>query len=145
MVVLCVLILPLIKINIERRRGYFGAGEPVYGLFSVSTFVRNGQTVAPMPNDGETWKRVGSDPRDGAGGLCVEFANGDVRRFALTEDKAQRLWTIRSENSSWAGSLHYEIQQNGDVSLDGRLGSDSVDMVLRRVDESKFFPLLGSA
>lgn len=143
MVVLCVLILPLIKINIERRRGYFGAGEPVYGLFSVSTFVRNGQTVAPMPNDGETWKRVGSDPRDGAGGVCVEFANGDVRRFALTEDKAQRRWTIRSENLSWAGSLHYEIRQNGDVSLDGRLGSDSVDMVLRRVDESKFFQLLG--
>ena len=142
--VIAVLALPLIKINLERRRAYFGSGQSVYGLFEISSYAKNGRTVTPMSGDGETWKRVGSNPRDGVDGISVQFADGDVRRFALTQDAVHSLWTIRGDDPSWIGSFHYVVQQDGDISLQGRLGSDSVDMLLRPVDITKYFALLGS-
>jgi hypothetical protein len=137
-VLICILAFPLIEINIKRRGSFFGSGHLVYGLFEVADFVRNGNT--PLANDSETWKRVASDPRDGTDGVLVQFANGDLRRIELTDDAEHRVWTIRDPTR--AGTLHYVVRQDGIVSLEGRIGSDAVAILLRPVDVNRFFPLL---
>ena len=137
---LCVFIFPLVQINLQRRHSFFGAGQPVYGLFDVVKFVRNGQPITPLASDSTTWKRIASDRFNS---VCVEFANAEVRRLPLTDDRVHHVWTIRDANTASAATLHYSFQQNGEVSLNGRIGSDSVDLLLKRVELQQFFPLLG--
>lgn len=140
---LCFLVLPLVQINVARWRGFFGAGQAIYGLFDVTKFARNGQPITPLASDSATWKRVASDFRDGITGFSVQFANGDVSQFRLTDDTVHREWTIRRQDSREVDVLQYAVQPDGDVSLDGHVGRDSVDMLLHPVDVHKIFPLLG--
>jgi hypothetical protein len=144
-VLLCVLALPLVSINLERRRSSFGVFHTVFGLFDVTAFVRNGQSVPTVASDGATWKRVarGLDNAFGYQNLSVQYADGDVRRFQLTEDVSGRLWTLRDGKSIQDATLHYDVRSDGDVSLDGHIGSDTVQIVLHPLDPNKFFPLLG--
>jgi hypothetical protein len=142
--ILCLLASSLVYTNGIRWR-HSQAAARVSGLFDVASFVRNGQSVVPLASDNATWKRVACDNRRGeASGweLSVQFADGDVRSFALTDDTVHRVWTIHDKDPSGAGSLHYAVQQDGDVSLDGRLGGKSVDILLHPVDAKKFFALL---
>jgi hypothetical protein len=137
--VVCVLAFPLVQINIERRRYFFGAGQPFYGLFDVISFVRNGQSITPLTSDSTTWKRVAGD---GFNSVCVQFANADVRRFPLSDDELRHVWTIRDASPANSATLHYTLGQNGDVSLQGVIGSDAVEVLLRPIDVQQFFPLL---
>jgi hypothetical protein len=142
-VLILLLALPLIVTNVQRRRYFFGAGNPVYGLFDVASFVRNGQPVTPLASDGATWKRVASDPHDGIDGILVQFANADLRRFDIINDRVRRVWSIRQTGALQSGRLEYRVRPDGLVSLSGRLGDDSVEVLLRPVDLQKALPLLG--
>ena len=51
-------------------------------------------------------------------------------------------WTLRQASRDTA-TLRYTIEADGVVTLEGRIGEDSVTMHLRRVDSSKFPLLLG--
>ena len=140
---ICVLVLPLIAINIQRRRSFFRSDHLVYGVFDISTFIRNGQAITPLASDSMIWKRMASDPRDGTDAILVEFANGDQRRFGLNDDSAHHVWTIRDKDPRHAGNLSYDTRPDGIVSLNGHIGGDSVKMLLRPIDVDKVFPLLG--
>jgi hypothetical protein len=129
---------PRIKDGIAYRQSFFGAGHPVYGLFDVTAFVRNGQSVTPLASDGATWKRLASDGRYDSKGVSVQFANADIRSFRLTDDTSQHIWTLKGMNSNETATLHYAIQSDGDVSLEGQLNSDAVQVRLHPVDLHKF-------
>jgi hypothetical protein len=144
-VLILVLALPLIAINVQRRRYFYGAGNPVYGLFEVASFVRNGHITTPSASDGAAWKRVASDPHDGVDAILVQFANGDLRRFDIINDPIRHVWSIRQSDARQSGTLEYRARPDGVVSLSGRLGDDSVDILLRPVDLEKTLPLLGGA
>jgi hypothetical protein len=123
--------------GVVHRRMYFGAGHPVYGLFDVKRFERNGAAIVPLASDGETWKRIGSVGPGSAGrtplGLIVQLANAELRRYRLTDDTANQLWTLRL-GATEVGTLRYTIEADATVSLDGRLGQDRVKMRLRRAN-----------
>jgi hypothetical protein len=142
-VLIFLLALPLIAINVQRRRYFYGAGNPVYGLFDVASFVRNGHVVTPLASDGATWKRMASDPHDGVDAILVQFANADLRRFDIINDPVRHVWSIRQTDARQSGSLEYRARPDGLVSLSGRLGDDSVEILLRPVDLEKALPLLG--
>ena len=125
-----------------QRQTYYGAGYSVYGLFDVDSFVRNGTPVVALANDAVTWKRVASDGRYNSSGLTVHFANGDVRQYRLTDDPETRVWTL-AEASKDIATLRYEIESDASVALDGRIGDDSVQLRLKRVD-LKTLPLFRS-
>jgi len=147
----CLVFALLVSVQVHdglvKRRTYFGAGYPVYGLFDVETFERNGTPVTPLATDGVTWKRIGSVGRSGAGGaglsvlgLTVQFANADVRKYRLTDDTANHVWKLRDGSTDMA-TLRYAIEADDAVTLNGRIGQDTVKMRLRRVD-LQAFPLL---
>lgn len=144
-VLIFVLALPLIVINVQRRRSFYGAGNPIYGLFEVTSFVRNGHVVTPLASDSTTWKRMASDPHDGVDAILVQFANSDLRRFDIINDPVRHVWSIRQTDARQSGSFGYRARPDGLVSLSGHLGDDSVEMLLRHVDLEKALPLVGGA
>lgn len=121
------------------RSRYFGQGQALYGLFEVETFVRNGQQVEPLATDAVTWKRIGSDGRYGDRFVNVQFANGDLRNFAVSEDSALRLWSLRPlGGSSVVARFRYDFEADGAITLRGSIGEDSVDLRLGQIEASRF-------
>jgi hypothetical protein len=144
-VLLCVFIIPRAHQGLMARRSYFKAGHPVYGLFDVTNFARNGKPITPLASDSTIWKRVASDGRYGKGAfLTVEFANGHLRQFRVADDAFHHTWAISQwgQNSTPMATLRYTVLHDRDVSLDGKLGNDLVHMRLHPVDMKKYFPLL---
>jgi hypothetical protein len=107
----------------------------VYGLFAVESFTRNGTTVTPTATDRTVWTRVASDGRYDGGSLTIRFANGDLGTYRLEDDTSGHFWTIVGLPS--ATRLHYDIQADGTVLLDGHEGSDAVTARLRPFDLSR--------
>jgi hypothetical protein len=136
---LVILISVRVSDGLLQRRSYFGRGRVVYGMFDVDRFVRDGVRITPA-DDGKTWKRVASDGRYDSAGLTVQFANGDVRQYRLSEDPSSRLWTVR-EASKVIATLTYAVAADGSVLLDGRVDGNAVQVNLRPVD-IRTFPLL---
>jgi hypothetical protein len=60
----------------------------------------------------------------------------------LTDDAVHHTWNISQRNSTQVVTMHYAFQANGDVSLNGNIGNDTVQMQLHPVEMRKFFPLL---
>jgi hypothetical protein len=144
-VLIFLLALPLIAINVQRRRSFYGAGNPIYGLFEVTSFVRNGHVVTPLASDSTTWKRMASDPHDGVDAILVQFANSDLHRFDIINDPVRHVWSIRQTDARHSGSFGYRTRPDGLVSLSGRLDENSIEMLLRPIDLEKALPLLGGA
>jgi hypothetical protein len=140
----CLLAFPLMHRDGVVWRGYHGTGRPICGLCDVTTFIRDGHTVTSLASDSTTWKRVATwrAATDGPFFISIQFADGDVCPWGLTDDAGRHVWTITQQNSSPIATLRYAVLQDRDVSLDGKFGNDSVHMILHPVDMKKFFPLL---
>jgi hypothetical protein len=132
-----VLLVTLVSVRVHdgvrQRRSYFGADHVVYGMFDVDKFARNGKTITPFADDATTWKRVASDGRYDGKALAVQFANGDIRRYGLLDDTANRLWRI-SEGPTEVAVLHYVVESDDSVLLDGRIGGEPFQIHLHRVE-----------
>lgn len=126
--------------GLTMRRTYYGAGRPIFGLFEVERFERNGQVVTPFASDGRTWKRVGNSGRYDSAWLAVQFANGDFRQFRLQDDVSNQLWTLR-DRAEPVAVLRYDRRPDGVIFLSGHIGGDPVKLQLRAVDPRQF-PLL---
>ena len=83
---------------------------------------------------------MATDGRDDSSGITVQFANGNVRQYRLTDDSAKLEWT-RREGQKDVAALHYTVAADGSVSLEGRIANDPVQLQLRPVDLQSF-PLL---
>jgi|ERR1700683_3209483 len=129
---LALLILVRVSDGLAMRHSYEGAGHPVSGVFDVETFTRNGVVVTPLATDGTVWKRVASDGRYGVAAVTVQFANGDVRRHPLTDDVAKCEWALKGP--SLTAQLHYVVEPDGAIDLDGHIGRDAVQLRLRPVE-----------
>jgi hypothetical protein len=141
-VVLAALIAIRASDGLEQRRTYFGRGRAVYGMFEVERFVRGGTVVTPLASDTTTWKKIATDGRYGTAAVSVQFAGGEVKQYSLAEDTASHQWILK-DGPKDAATLHYAVAGDGSVSLDGQIGTDSVQLRLRPVDLAKL-PLLGS-
>jgi len=113
---------------------------PLYGIYQVDQFVRNGITVLPVATDSTRWERVVfGRPRV----MSTKVMSGRLRPFALTLDTASHRLTFWAPSTpSEKSQLEYERLANGSLRLHGVVRSDSVAMTLTRLDESKAFRLL---
>lgn len=138
--ILLVLIAVRVSGGIQQRRTYFGAGQGLYGVFDVESFVRRGALLTPLTTDSHTWKRIASDGRYGSPELAVVFANGEIKQYKLSDDVDLRRW-ILSDMDKRVGTLTYSTGTGDSVILRGELGPDPVELSLRRVDLQSF-PLM---
>lgn len=141
---LCVVLIPLAykETLIRGRFTIFDKIHAVHGFFDVTTFTRNGQVVKPLVNDSSTWKCIADEGVFDREWLTVEYANGDMNRFPVSDDVSRRIWTFREGKSKPVMKLNYLVQPDGDVALDGNMGSDAVHLLLHPVDVKKAFHLL---
>ena len=139
---LCLALLPFLYNGSRVWRAQHRVGQ-VWGLYDVVTFMRNGRTVIAQASDGSTWWRVAGEAQWGAPKktLWVQYANGEMSRSPLFDDVGRSVWTS-PPNSKPVTKLNYVVQTDGDVALDGSIGTDTVHLLLHPVDMKKAFILL---
>jgi hypothetical protein len=104
---------------------------PLYGLYDVEQFTRNGRDAPPLATDADRWKKV-------------IFDNFSTASFRMMDDSSTHFGAIYgpARNSVTLSPGGYQFTYSrpdpDHVLLEGSAGSDRLSVRLRRVDTSKF-------
>src|SRR5579872_366250 len=110
---------------------------PLYGIYDVETFSRNGVEVPPLLTDGRRWRRVVFNR---FGGLSVYAPDGQRQGYAVKVDIAKKIVTVSTGMPSKVvmSFTFVELPHNEGIIIDGQVGSDTIQARLHRLDESSF-------
>jgi uncharacterized membrane protein YphA (DoxX/SURF4 family) len=125
--------------NSELRGFYqFGRGAPrgpLYGIFEVEQVVKNGAVQPALLTDGTRWRRLATSNR----GAAVRFGTDSLVRYRLQTDTAKRTATLTPfPDTANKAVLEYAFPDTQHIVLRGRIGTDSVEMRLRRRSEASY-------
>jgi hypothetical protein len=120
-----------VRYNLHRQ-------SPLFGVYDVREFARNGRTVAAT--DVSRWRRWIFDRGTNA---SLYFVNDSVTYYAANVDSANHQLRFRVRSSSAAGPvLRYDRLADGGLHLQGMVGPDSIDATLARRETADAFRLL---
>jgi len=113
-----------------------GATPTLWGIYDVERFVQNGAERAPLVTDAVRWRRVVFDRGDR---FTVQMMSDSVRRYRVTLDSAARHLTIASPREpQFKAAFAFVRDDAAHVRLAGRVGTDSIELALRRIDHTRF-------
>jgi hypothetical protein len=120
------------ELNNEKR-------PPLYGLYAVETFSRNGQELPPLSTDSSRWKKVSIQH---PGRLGIRMMDDSTKYYNTQYDAATNSFALweRGEKSQ-TNVLAYSWVDADQVVLQGELGTNALSVHLRRIDMSKFLLL----
>ena len=120
------------RIEAEQGWGDLAPKPPLYGIYNVQTFVRNGDTIPPLTTDTTRWKK-----------LIVNYPqyarlyqmNDSTQSCVFEVDTVQQNITMYpSGRAHRKYQLSYDYATSGLLTLDGTFGPDSVTVVMQSYD-----------
>ena len=112
---------------------------PLYGIYEVEEFNRNGQTVPPLATDSTRWKTAVFED---SSKVLLKLMDDDLRYHRAQYDPASMKVTIfTGHNDQTKNVLTYSQPDRDHVVLQGQSENDALLIRLKRIDESKL-PLL---
>jgi hypothetical protein len=129
-----------------KASGAVAPAPPVYGIFEVSTFVRNRDTLPPLATDSSRWRRLVFER---GGWAVIRTMNDSGGYFGVAVDTAKGQVSLDPLNlaAGWAPdttrrvTLGYQRPDSVHLMLAGLMGSDSIRVELIRRDEKEFLLL----
>jgi len=113
--------------------------SPLYGIYNVTQFIVNGDTLAPLTTDSIRWRQLITDFPDHA---HVKLMNDSIAYYPVVWDTLARSLTVTAWPSTKQSIL--QLEKTSDLlRLHGTMGLDSVEIKLRRRDLESF-PLKGT-
>ena len=108
---------------------------PLYGIFEVEEFVKNGAIQPPLLTDATRWRRFATNKFS----AIVRLSTDSMVRFGLRTDTLKRVAILANgpDSTKWA-RLAYLFPDSAHLALAGRIAGDSVEMKLRRRPESSY-------
>jgi hypothetical protein len=115
-----------------RNYGDAAPKPPLYGLWDVEQFDRDGVPVPPLATDKTRWRRVM------IGSFVMAYPMDESKRsFRLKVDEAARTLELIKPRGT-VGTFHWERPDADTLHLVGTLDDTKVEMRLRRRDENSF-------
>ena len=109
---------------------------PLYGLYEVESFNRNGQDAPPLDTDTSRWKKVVIQFPTA---LSVRMMDDSPRIYTTEYDAAKSTVTLAGDpDKSKKNAFTYTRPDGDHVILKGTLANDPVVVKLRRLDPAKF-------
>ena len=109
---------------------------PLYGLYDVETFVRNGHEVPPLLTDRQRWRRV---IVQAPGALSVRLMDDSPIGYSTDYSGGKDQVVVkRPSDQTTVAVLAYSWPDADHVVLQGTIAGDPVVIKLRKVDLSKF-------
>lgn len=106
------------------------------GIWDVDRITIDGHERAPLIGDYGRWRKVAFD----SGSYVVFLRMDDSQKWFQykADTKNQSLALTDSHDKKWTGNLHYQELAPGRLALEGKMGAESVNLTLKRVDHTKF-------
>ncbi len=112
----------------EQTYGRSRVKPPLYGIYEVTSFVRNGDTIPALTSLPERWQKMIIDYPDYTN---LIYTNGKRKTISSSIDTTAQTITIQDQSFSY--------QTSGDVmSLEGMYGSDTLKIKLQPYDLGRF-------
>jgi len=110
--------------------------SPIYGLYEVESFRRNGQDIAPLTTDATRWRKaIIQFPQ----AFTVRMMDDTTRIFSTEYNDARKTITVSTDaNKSKKDVLAYSRPDADHVMLTGTLGNDELAIKLKSIDRWKF-------
>ena len=109
---------------------------PLYGLYDVESFMRNGQELPPSITDTARWREVLIEY---PGYIGIRMMDDSPKGYSAEYDAAKNTVTLSvGADKSRKNVLAYSRPDADHVVLQGALGTDTVSIRLRKIDTSKF-------
>lgn len=135
----------LVTLTRSVLEGYHQYGDdaptpPLYGLYEVETFTRNGQAAQPLTTDDKQWRALIVNRY---GGLAVKLMNGSTSRFRMKNDAEKKTLELATfgpgvQDSGDKLVLIYSQPDPEHLVLEGPVQNEALSIRLRKVDESKY-------
>lgn len=125
-----------------KLRKLYDPPSPLYGIYEVEQFERNGKVLPPLATDTIRWKKIVFETRSET---WIETMD-DSWHFDTTEyDLNAKTATLLNEGTDHKSRnvLAYSQPDSGSLVLRGESAADSCSITLKKFDESKF-PLMRS-
>jgi hypothetical protein len=109
---------------------------PIYGLYDVERFTRNGKDVPPLVTDLTRWRKVIAEY---PGFLTVKMMNDTGRGYPAAYNEDRKILTLSDPGDrSKSYPLTYSRSGPNYLNLEGTIAGDQVSMLLVKADKSKF-------
>jgi uncharacterized membrane protein YphA (DoxX/SURF4 family) len=112
------------------------AKPPLYGIWQVEEFVRNGQVAPPLTSDSDRWKVAIFDGYGSQNFGYVKLMNDSMQYYEQTYNEPSGTVTISANGSKTV--LSYARSGPEILTLQGMLRNEAVIIKLKRIDESQF-------
>ena len=120
---------------VSMQRGDPARSTPLYGVYDVVSFTRNGRTLPPLLTDSTRWHRV---VFPGQRSMVIRMGADAKRSYGVSADTTDRTLRVYSTAEiDSAPRLRYAFV-DGMLHLDGVLDGDTLAVRMRRVDHTKF-------
>ncbi len=126
--------------SLEARSTYgaLAPKPPIYGVFEVEEFSRNGSVEAPLLTNASQWRRLAFSSR----GLAIRRLDDSVEQFGIQNDEAkQELSVIRRTDKVETFTMHWSRPDAEHLLLAGKFGADDLTAKLRVAPVQTFFLL----
>ncbi len=109
---------------------------PLYGLYDVETFTRNGREVPPLTTEATRWRRVSIQYPTS---FSIRLMDDSPKGYTAAYNEAQHTVALSTAaEKSGKSILEYSRPDADHVALAGKLGADTLSIRLRKVDPNKF-------
>ncbi len=113
---------------------------PLYGIYNVTTFIRNGDTIKSLATDTTRWGRlIVSAPK---GDASIMLIDGGVRPFVFKPESAKkRIVMYARSDTSDKYTFTYDLSKDSVLVMRGKWRRDSLEIKFKQYDFNKF-PLI---
>lgn len=108
---------------------------PLFGIYNVENFVKNGDTLPKLTTDTLQWKSMNVSF---AGYATIKTMNDSTKGYSFTPDTSKKIIVIYSySDTAHKSTLAYSFPDSAHLSLNGKLKDDSVYIVMQKQDLKK--------
>jgi len=125
----------LTSVNAVRANQQRRVKPPLYGIWEVENFVRNGQSVPALTTETERWRYVVFGATSLYNGVVVKRMNDTFAFYREDYGGASQTVTITVKGNKSVFSYSWSDPEH--LSLAGIIGGESLAITLARVDETK--------
>lgn len=123
-------------VALQTTRGRRTLQPPLYGIYDARTFIRNGDTLAPVITDSTRWRKLLVDVNDR---VSIKYMNDKLERIGFRPDTVAKTITIFAlADTSQKSVLYYAQPAKDELVLRGRLRNDSLHIQMKRLDPNNF-------
>lgn len=123
-------------VSMGKQYGDNAKKPPLYGIYNVSSFVLNNNTLPPLTTDTTRWNKFWISY---AGGLNIKTMNDSTKYYPAKIDTLKHRITVNNPaDTTQVYTLNYSFEKPDLMVLKGNWKKDSVSISLQKTDPKKF-------